>query len=401
VKTIKSSLKAAFESSLNQENEMKQRIEKLRKEALDLQKRSIQYNTLRHEVETTRSLYESLLQRFKEVDVASGVGTNNIFIVDKAQFPDAPSSPNKLKSLLIALGLGLAIGAGGAFAFEQFDDVIYSPLEAELASGLTLLGVVPKTKKGQTVEAAREDARSAISEAIRSLCTSLHYSTENGVPKSLLITSSMPGEGKSSIALATARTFAATGLKVLIVDADLRNPSLHKKAGLANSVGLTSYLTHNCEVRDAIQQINVNNLYVMTSGPLPPNPVELLHGPRFASFLSVGGEIFDLIIIDAPPVMGMADTLVLANMASTTLLVIAAGEGRIHQVRGTLKRLKLARSKPLGIVLNKFAAPVSYGYGYGYGYDYSYGAEREADHNEELEHKPDDPRELSSGAGAA
>jgi capsular exopolysaccharide synthesis family protein len=403
VKAIKSSLKAAFEASLSQENEMKQRIEKLRAEALDLQKRSIQYNTLKHEVETTRSLYESLLQRFKEVDVASGVGTNNIFVVDRAQLPRAPSSPDKLKSLLIALAIGLAIGAGGTFALEQFDDVIYSPLEAELASGLTLLGVVPKAKNGQTVGAACEDGRSAISEAIRSLCTSLHYSTENGVPKTLVITSSMLGEGKSSIALGTARTFAGTGLKVLIVDADLRNPSLHKKAGLANSIGLTSYLTHNCEVRDAIQQSDITNLYIMTSGPLPPNPVELLHGPRFASFLSVEGEIFDLIIIDAPPVMGMADTLVLANMASTTLLVIAAGDSRIHQVRGTLKRLKLARSRPLGIVLNKFAAPVGYGYGYGYGYDYGYGygAEREVDHNDELENKPDGPRKLSSGAGAA
>jgi len=403
VKAIKSSLKAAFDASLSQETEMKQRVDTLRAEALDLQKRSIQYNILKHEVETTRSLYESLLQRFKEVDVASGVGTNNIFIVDKAQLPEAPSSPNKIKALLIALGLGLAIGVGGAFAAEQLDDVISSPLEAELATGLTLLGVIPKPKKGQTVEAAGQDLRSSMSEAIRSLCTSLHYSTENGVPKSLLITSSTPGEGKSTIALGAARTFAATGLKVLIVDGDLRNPSLHKKAGLTNAIGLTSYLTHNCEVRDAIRQIDGASLYVMTSGPLPPNPVELLHGPRFASFLSVGGEIFDLIIIDAPPVMGMADTLILANMTSTTVLIIAAGQGRAHQVRGSLKRLKLARSRPLGVVLNKFSAPLGYGYGYGYGYDYGYGygAAKEGEPSQEIDHKPDDPRKLTSDAGAA
>lgn len=401
-KMIKSSLKGAYDASLGQETDMKQRIEKLRTEALDLQKRSIRYNILKHEVETTRSLYENLLQRYKEVDVASGVGTNNVFVVDKAQLPVSPSSPNIPKAFLISLALGLVLGIGGAFALEQFDDIIYSPVEAELASGLTLLGVIPKTKPPQTFQAACEDLRSPISESFRSLCTSLHYSTENGVPKTLLITSSRPGEGKSSVALGVAHHFAATGLKVLLLDSDLRNPSLHKKTGLDNSIGLSSYLTHNCEVRDAIRRIEETNLYAMTSGPLPPNPVELLHGPRFASLLSVGGEIFDLIIIDGPPVMGMADSLILANMTSTTLLVIAAGEGRTHQVRGTLKRLGLARARPLGMILNKFAATSAYGYGYGYGYEYGYGygAEMAAD-SEKLEKQPEHPRKLNSDAAAA
>ena len=129
---------------------MKARIEKLRSESLDLQKRSIQYNMLNREVETTRSLYESLLQRYKEVDVASGIGTNNVFIVEKAGLPGGPSWPNRPKTMLIALALGLLVGAAGAYLLEQFDDIIYSPLEAEQATALTLLGSIPKVGRGQS-----------------------------------------------------------------------------------------------------------------------------------------------------------------------------------------------------------------------------------------------------------
>ena len=182
-----------------------------------------------------------------------------------------------------------------------------------------------------------------------------------------MITSASPGEGKSSTALGIARQFDAMGLKVLLVDADLRNPSLHLKAGIDNSIGLSNYLSHHCEANDAIQQIEtVNlNLHLMPAGPLPPSPVELLHGARLASLLSVYGEIFDVIIVDGPPVMGMADAIVLSNAVSATLLVIASGEGRIGLVRSALKRLAQARVTPLGFVLTKYDAKKLGGYGYG------------------------------------
>jgi capsular exopolysaccharide synthesis family protein len=177
------------------------------------------------------------------------------------------------------------------------------------------------------------------------------------------------------------------GLKVLLIDADLRRPSLHKKLGLDNTFGLSSYLTRNCEMREAIQRNEGEKICYLPAGPIPPNPVELLNGSRFASLLSVSGQAFDLVIIDGPPVAGMADTLVLANITNATLFVIAGGEGRISSVRNALKRLAQARSKPVGIILNKFdARTASYGYGYGYGYgqDYEYGhdsavADRQSD----------------------
>ena len=404
VNAVKASLKAAYAASVNQENEMKKRIEVLRAESLDLQKRSIQYNMLKREVETTRSLYESLLQRYKEVDVASGVSTNHVFIVEKAQLPGAPSSPNKSKALLIALGLGLAVGAAGAFVLEQLDDVIYSPLEAEQISGLTLLGALPKLKRGQSYQEALEDPHSHLSEALRSSCTSLHFSTGDGVPKTLMLTSATPGEGKSSTALGLARQFVATGLKVLLVDADLRNPSLHKIVSLDNSLGLSSYLTRNCEAPAAVQQIEGASLYVMTSGPLPPNPVELLHGPRFASLLSVSAEIFDVIIVDAPPVMGLADALVLSSAVRATLFVVAIGQARSRLVRHALGRLRLARGRPLGMIVTKVdtRAGHRYAYGdYGYGYGYGYGAKPEGGASGELEDASERPQKLDHGAAAA
>ena len=176
VKAVKSSLKASYDASLSQENEMKHRIEELRGETLDLQKRGIQYNTLKREADTTRTLYESLLQRYKELDVASGIGANNVFIIDKAQIPSAPSSPNRPKIILLALALGLGAGLAAAFAIEHFDDLIYSPLEAEAASGLALFGVIPRVGQQQNFEEEATDPRSPISEAFRSACTSLQFS---------------------------------------------------------------------------------------------------------------------------------------------------------------------------------------------------------------------------------
>ncbi|MGD9657559.1 MAG: GumC family protein [Methylocystis sp.] len=378
IKTIKNSLKSAYEASLNQENEMKQRVETLRQETLDLQKRSIHYNHLKREVDTTRTLYENLLQRYKEVDVAGGVGSNNVFVVDAAERPGSPSGPNISRALMLALALGLACGVGAAFALEYFDDRIYSPSDAERATGLPLLGVVPFIKNPKELAAQIADQRSILSEAYRSACTSLQFSSEAGPPKSLLITSAGPSEGKSSTAFAVARQFAAIGLKVLLIDADLRRPSLHRQLGLDNDKGLSNFLTRNCDMRDAIRRQDGANdkIYVLTAGPVPPNPVELLNGSRFASLLTVSGEAFDLVVIDGPPVGAMADALVLANTANAALFVIAGGEARRSGVRNALKRLGQARSRPLGVILSKFdARTASYGYAYDRVYVYGYGLE--------------------------
>jgi capsular exopolysaccharide synthesis family protein len=187
----------------------------------------------------------------------------------------------------------------------------------------------------------------------------------------LLVTSAGPSEGKSITALAIGRHFAMMGLKVLIVDGDLRNPSLHAKVGLDNAVGFSNYLTGHCTPPETFQQTGIPNLALMASGPLPPNAADLLGSARVFSLLSVGLEVFDLIVIDGPPVMGLADAPLLSSATSATVFVIGAGQPRAGQVVGALKRLHHARGTILGTVLTKFDVKNSaYGYGYGYGENY-------------------------------
>lgn len=366
VKTIKASFKAAYEASLAQEQELKKQVEATRVETLDTQKRSIQYNILRREVETTRALYESLLQRFKEVDVASGVGVNNVFIVDKAELPGGPSYPIRSIFLRNALIAGLIAGLGLAYLLEWLDDVVHSSDEAERISGLAALGIVPKVKN---LESEMADPRSGLSEAYRSLCTTLQLSTAEGLPKALLFTSSMPGEGKSFSCLMVARQFAAMGMRTLLIDADLRNASLHTKLNVDNSCGLSNYLTSGCTPSEAIQRIGDKHpIFFMASGPLPPNSAELLGSQRMHYLIDVTTRTFDIVIVDGPPVMGLADAPLLTRSVKSTVFVVAAGQTRKPALQSALKRLTLARTNVIGIVLTKVASKVtSYGYGYGYG----------------------------------
>ena len=373
VQTIKASLKATYVASLTQEREIRDRVDGLRGEVLDLQKRSIQYNILKREAETNRTLYDNLLQRYKEVDVAGGIGQINVFVVERAEVPQVASSPRVLRDMGISLLLGLLIGIAGAIVLEKSDDRIRSLEDMETVTGLPTLGVIPKVGSGRNVETEIFDARSELSEAYRSLCTSLHFATEHGLPKTLLVTSSSAGEGKSTSSIAIARHFATLGMRVLLIDADLRKPSLHEKLGLANSTGLTNYLTGNATPPETFQKTSIPNLTFMPSGPLPPNAADLLSGSRFLSLLSVGMEAFGLIVIDGPPVMGLADAQLLSSAAAATLFVVGAGKVRKNAIRLALQRLQFSRGLVLGSVLTRHGAERGYGYGYGYGDGYGYG----------------------------
>lgn len=379
VKTIRNSLKAAYQSSHALENEMKARIETLKVEVLNLQQKGIQYNILKREVDTNRGLYNNLLQRYKEVDIAGGAGTNNVFIVGRPAMPRAPSEPNIPFTLFASLALGLVTGAGCAFLLEMLDDRVRAPEEIEQVSGLATLGIIPRQGSPEETAEALKDPRSALSEAYRSFSTALQFCTEAGLPKSIAVTSSGPGEGKSTTVLAVAHHFAQMGLRVLLVDADLRKPSLHTKQGLDNSVGLSNFLTGAFTPPDVIQRTDHPNLAFIASGPLPPNAADLLSGARLFSLISLGSEVFDLILLDAPPLLGLADAQLLANAAAATVFVVGAGDQRKGIIRSGLRRLQLARVKVIGTVLTKFhAKTVGYAYAYNYKYGYGYSYESEA-----------------------
>ncbi len=376
VRTIKSSLKATYESALHQETEMRKRIDELKVEALELQKKSSRHNILKREVDTNRGLYNSLLQRFKEVDIAGGVGTNNVFIVDRALAPANPSEPNLSRVLLMSLALGLFGAMGVAYFLELLDDRIMSPEDAEAATGLATLGIIPKGRGDEEFTTALHDPHSSIAEAYRSLATSLQFSTDVGLPRSIAVTSAGPSEGKSSTAIALARHFATMGMKVLLIDGDLRKPSLHAKLNHDNSIGLSNYLTGSARPQDVTQMTDHPNLALMASGPLPPNAADLLGGTRMYSLIATGLEVFDLIIVDTPPLLGLADAPLLSSTTSATVFVVSAGQQRKRFVQASLRRLSMARARLIGAVLTKFdARNVGYGYGYGYGYGSAYGAD--------------------------
>lgn len=368
---IRASVKAEYDAASRQESMLKGQINALRGAALDVDSRSIQYNILKRETDTNRQLYDSLLQRFKEVGAAGDVRSNNITIVDRAQ-GGYRFKPNLFKNLTLGLLMGLLLGVLLAFVLEFLDDSLKTPEDIEEKLRLSVLGIIPKLGPKDSIATMSSDPRSSFSEAYRSVRTALQFATEHGVPRSLLITSASPGEGKSTSALALARNLAQLGKRVLLIDGDLRNPSLHKTLGLNAEVGLSNLLSGSSTLANAVQDTEDEHLKVMLAGPLPPNPAELLSGSKFISMLTIAAERFDHVVIDGPPVLGLADALVLANSVESTMLVVTSGKTKINTAQAALKRLLAARARVIGAVLTKYDAKTA-GYGYRYDAYYAYG----------------------------
>ena len=373
VANIKSAIRAEYEAAQQNETMIAAQIGSLKGEALDLKSRSIQYNIFKREVDTNRQLYEATLQRYKEIGVAAGVGLNNILIVDKAVSANK-HRPNIPLNLAVALLLGLVLGLLLVLLLEYMDDTLKNPEDVEKRLNLPVLGVIPKLKANETLEEVTADVRSAFAEAYRSVRTALQFATATGTPRSLLITSASPAEGKSTAAVTIGRNFSQIGKRVLLIDSDMRKPSMHKKLGIDNSAGLSNYLAGLMSIADVIRETELPGLHVITTGPLPPNPAELLHDDNMLRLLAYGLEHYDQIIIDGPPVMGLADAPIISSNVEGVLLVVEAGSTRKLAASTAVKRLHAARARLVGALINKFEAKhAAYGYGYG-GYSYySYG----------------------------
>ena len=357
-----------YQEAVRREQDLRKRVNQMQTGLLDLRRRSIQYNIYQRDVDTNRGLYDSLLQRYKEVGVAGGVGVNNISVIDPAEVPSAPSSPILLLNLAIALVLGTMIGGGIALALEQLDETISDPNDIPILLQLPLLGTVPKLLRVNPVEAVR-DRKSALVESYLSIQTNLEFATDHGAPYVLAITSSRPAEGKSTTAFTLATLFARAGRKVVLIDGDMRSPSMNAMLSLSNDAGLSNYLAGNADAERLLQSTDTVGLSVMTAGPQPPNAAELLAGPRFGKLLAELRETFDHVIIDAPPVMGLADAPIITGQAESVIFTVEASGTRIALMKSALLRLEAAHAPVIGAVLTKFAEANSH-YGYGYGYDY-------------------------------
>jgi len=377
--SIANSVKTIFQSKVRQEVELKQRIAEIKQEILQMQDRSTDYQALKRDVDTNRQLYDGLLQRMKEVGVVGGIGNNNIAIIDPAEVPKRKYKPSLTKDLAVAVAIGLFGGILLAFLFETLDDTLKTSAEVERRIGAPVLGVAPfVSARAEAIEAdeiavlAYKNPRSALAESYRSLRTALTFSTAEGAPKVIHFTSAGAVEGKTTSSISTAITFAQTGNKVLLIDGDLRNPSLHKAFSLPNAAGLTNYLAGDAKPARIAHPTRIKGLFAITSGPLPPNPVELLSTAKMMDLITLAAERFDYVIIDGPPVVGLADAVVLARLARATIVTVEAGSTRIGALEGSVKRLRDANAPVLGAVLAKFGKAGS-GYGYGYDYHYTYG----------------------------
>jgi len=367
-------LKANYEAALAQEHQIAAKLKESKQTVLGSQDSSFQYNLFKREVDTNRQLYDSLLQRYKEIGVAGGVGINNITVVDKAKVPKFPIKPNLMLNLIIAIALGLGAGIGLALLLEHLDDTIKLPEDMEKRLGLAVLGIIPATKAADNSELAlaeNADPRSPFAEAYRSLRTTLQFSTPEGMPKVLLVTSTSVGEGKSTTALSLATHITQTGKSVLLIDCDLRKASLHKKLGVGNDSGLTNYLAGDAQPVSITRGCQIPHLFLIPSGPLPPNPAELLGSAKMVALLNLAAEKFDQIIIDGPPVLGLADAPILGSLAEATILVAECGVTSRQFALGAVKRLRSTRTRLVGGVLTKVdTRNRSYGY---HGYYYQYG----------------------------
>jgi len=369
---VASTLRESYRAARQREEALSQQVNQLKSNVLDLRRRSIQYNIFQRDADTNRQLYDALLQRYKEIGVAGGVGVNNISIVDDAELPRKPSSPRMLVNLLAALVLGSILGAGIVFILEQIDEGIADPGEVQDILGEALLGTIPKVSTDQPV-VVLADPKSSLSEAYFSLQTNLSFATEHGLPYSLAVISSRPAEGKSLTALALAKSLLRSGRRVLLIDGDMRSPSVNYLMQIDGSYGFSNYLSGNNDIASLIQK-GSDGLHAMAAGPQPPSAAELLASDRVSKLLTELREQFDCVIIDSPPVLGLADAPLVGSRVEGCIFVTEAHATKKGVVRVALSRLRAARANIFGVVLSKFDTKrAHYGYGYNYGYGYGYG----------------------------
>jgi capsular exopolysaccharide synthesis family protein len=319
-------------------------------------------------VDTNRARYDGLLQRYKEIGVAGGVGVNNVAVVDTADVPEKPSSPRMLLNLAASLLAGLFIGAALALVLEQIDEAIADPIEIERRLGLPLLGSVPKVE-GETPRDALLDRKSDLVDAYLAVQTNLGFTTEHGVPRSFAVTSTRPAEGKSTTALALATMLARAQRCVILVDGDMRSPSVHQLGGVDHDRGLSNFLAGDDRIETLTFPMTDLGFTAMSAGPIPPNAAELLTGNRLSLLLQRLLEHYDHVVIDSPPVMGLADAPLIASRVEGVIYTVESHGIRSSLVRTALGRLASANAHVFGGVLTKFKAkPGGYGYDYGYGY---------------------------------
>jgi polysaccharide biosynthesis transport protein len=408
-------VQAQYAAALERERLLSTDLEQQRKLVYNINQQIIQYSILKREVDSNKQIYDGLLTRLKEAGVSAGLHASNIRVVDRAEIPRSPTSPKKGQNFVLSLAGGLIFGLAIAFFQEYLDNTIKSPDDVTRILQVPTLAIIPKlasimgsrgyrygyhqygaavvNKVTQKIPNGKEDEpktasvdlimhsapTSLLAEAYRSLRTSLLLSSPDHPPRTVLITSSVPSEGKTATALNLAVSLTQTGARTLIIDADMRKPRVHNVFGLENTLGLSSFLTGTATLREVIQQSQVPNLFVIPCGPIPPNPGELILSNRFTRMMEAMREYFDYVIVDSPPLSNVSDGRVLANTCAAVIVVIKACATSRHAIKRAVEHLNDSRSRLAGVVLNDIdvrSRSGDYAYYYKSGYSRSYGVNR-------------------------
>ncbi|MEL6686849.1 MAG: polysaccharide biosynthesis tyrosine autokinase [Pseudomonadota bacterium] len=355
------------------ESDLRGRIDELEGSVSVKRSLSIDYNIRLREVQTARSQYEALLQRFSDVGVADDLGSDLVQLVDRAAPSSVPYRPNRTRSVLIAAILSSLIAGGIIYVLHIMDDKISDPDDVRERLGIPILGVISKLSGNQNPLEALGDPKSEISEAYASVCTNIQFSGGDRRIQVIQVTSTRPSEGKSVTSAGLALRFAGLGKRVLLIDADMRRPTFE---GPSNHGGLAGVLAGMASLDDGVKPTQHNNVFLLSSGRNVPNPSEILGSDKLGALIEDAREYFDYIIIDTPPVMGLADAPTIGARVDGTVMVIQAGALHSPNVRASIDRLRGSGSKILGAVMTKYVRSSTFKYGY-YDYSYSYSSSPE------------------------
>ncbi len=359
IKRIIESTRQEYELARSKKESLKALLASSKNELLDVNERFVQYTIMNREVETNRALYDALTASLKKASVTEESQSVNIWVMRSASLPEAPSNRNPKRILLLGMILGLAGGIGLAFFIEYLDNTVKSTDDLEQRYGVTVLGTVQEARKTESIETiVRDNERSPISESYRLIRSGLLLSSADHPPRTILVTSMATQDGKTTTSINLARTMAHGGDKVLLIDADMRKPRVHTTFGMDNSIGLSSYLSGNAD-KDIISSIADEKISVITSGPIPPNPSELLESQRMQHLLTQLSEVYDFIIIDSPPIGHLVDGLILSTLVDGTVLVARAGKTTYDLFGSGLKKMLDIKAPILGAVLNSMSAKLA------------------------------------------
>ncbi|HYS25512.1 MAG TPA: polysaccharide biosynthesis tyrosine autokinase [Vicinamibacterales bacterium] len=352
---VVSSLHTEYKAAVTQEQSLTKALDDQKREALSMNRKAIDYGVLARDAESSRQVYNSLMQRAKETGVSGELRSSNIRIIDRAEQPRTPVSPNRTLDILLGVVGGLVLAVAFAFFYEYLDDRLKDPDEIRACLGLAPLGMLPALGQQRTTGPLllNNGVPPNFSEMFRTIRTNILFSSPQGAPRTLAVTSTGPGEGKTLVSSNLAVACALAGQRVLLIDADMRRPQMHDLFDIELSPGLSNIIVGDAKASTALQKTSVSGLWLMPAGRTPPNPVELLGSARFREVLASLSQHFDTIVIDTPPAMVVADPLVVATIASGVVFVVGAEMTSRHTARAVIDQLERGNARILGAVLNR------------------------------------------------